>query len=402
MPITKSSSANFTARVASPFTVAKLAYFCFSAAMAGFTPFLTLYYAQLGLTASEIGLLVGINPLVTLIAAPLWGALADATHQHKRLLLLTIIGAIGVVILFLAATSLAQLLPIIIGFGLFTAPMMPLIDNSVLVMLGDQRAHYGRLRLWGAIGWGGVGMVGGILVDQWGLHSSFLSFLVFMGALFLVARRLPIAPIRMGERFWQGAASLFADWQWNILLLTVFSSSIALSIINSYLFLYVDQLGGNKTLMGYSLAIGTLSEIPSFFYADRLLRRWGARGVLLMALVCQVVRVFAYATMPAAWWILPISLLHGPTFSAMWAASVAYASELAAPRGLVATAQGLLTGIIMGLGGVVGALVGGLVLERWGAVTLFSLAGIGALAGLLFFAIWGRTVANGASATLNV
>lgn len=242
-------------------------------------------------------------------------------------------------------------------------------------------------------------MVGGILVDQWGLHSSFLSFLVFMGALFLVSCRLPIAPISMGERFWQGAVSLFADWQWNILLLTVFSSSIALSIINSYLFLYVDQLGGNKTLMGYSLAIGTLSEIPSFFYADRLLRRWGARGVLLMALVCQVVRVFAYATMPAAWWILPISLLHGPTFSAMWAASVAYASELAAPCGLVATAQGLLTGIIMGLGGVVGALVGGLVLERLARSLCLVWRG-SALAGLLFFAIWGRTVAHGASATL--
>ena len=76
----------------------------------------------------------------------------------------------------------------------------------------------------------------------------------------------------------------------------------------------------------------------------------------------------------------------------MWSASVAYASELAAPRGLVATAQGLLTAIIMGLGGVVGGLVGGLVLERWGAVTLFSLAGMAALAGLLFFAILGAAL----------
>ncbi|MCX6047859.1 MAG: major facilitator superfamily domain-containing protein 6 [Chloroflexi bacterium] len=386
----------------SQFTVAKSAYFCYSAAMAGFTPFLTLYYAHLGLTASEIGLLIGINPLITLLAAPLWGALADATRQHKRLLLLMIMGTIGIVILFLSATSLAQLLPITIGFGLFTAPMMPLIDNSVLVMLGEQRARYGRFRLWGAVGWGAVGMLGGMLVDRWGLHNSFLTFLVFMSALFLVARQLPITPVSIGERFWQGAANLFADWQWNILLLTVFSSSIALSIINSYLFLYVDQLGGNKTLMGYSLAVGTLSEIPSFFYADRFLKRWGARRVLLVALACQVVRVFAYATMPAAWWILPISLLHGPTFSAMWAASVAYASELAAPRGLVATAQGLLTGVIMGLGGVIGALVGGLVLERWGAVTLFSLAGLGVLAGLLFFAIFGRSVANVSAAALKV
>ena len=150
--------------------------------------------------------------------------------------------------------------------------------------------------------------------------------------------------------------------------------------------------------MTHHLISSDASFISIFFYADRLLQRWGGRGILLMALACQVVRVFAYATMPTAWWILPISLLHGPTFSAMWSASVAYASELAAPRGLVATAQGLLTAIIMGLGGMVGALVGGLVLERWGAVTLFSLADMAALAGLLFFAILGRRVANVSSA----
>ena len=51
--------------------------------------------------------------------------------------------------------------------------------------------------------------------------------------------------------------------------------------------------------------------------------------------------------------------------------------------------------------GMVGEMVGGLVLERWGAVTLFSLAGMAALAGLLFFAILGRSVANVSSATLN-
>jgi len=48
-----------------------------------------------------------------------------------------------------------------------------------------------------------------------------------------------------------------------------------MSIIHSYLFLYMDQLGASKTLMGYSLAVATLSEIPIFFYADRLLQRWG-------------------------------------------------------------------------------------------------------------------------------
>lgn len=39
--------------------------------------------------------------------------------------------------------------------------------------------------------------------------------------------------------------------------------------------------------------------------------------------------------------------------------------------------QGLLSGVTMGLGGVVSALFGGFVFDQWGRVTMFSLAGLG-------------------------
>jgi hypothetical protein len=38
-------------------------------------------------------------------------------------------------------------------------------------------------------------------------------------------------------------------------------------------------------------------------------------------------QAFALSLIPAPRLVLPIQLLHGPAFSAMWAASVAYASE---------------------------------------------------------------------------
>jgi MFS transporter, PPP family, 3-phenylpropionic acid transporter len=297
------------------------------------------------------------------------------------------------VLVFLVARGLPQLIPVVVAYALFSAPIMPLIDNTVLAMLGEHCARYGRIRMWGALGWGVVGTVGGLLVDWVGLRVSFLNYFVFMLVLLLVVVRLPVAESSIGSRFWQGARSLFAEPQWVVLLIAIFCSGVAMSITNSFLFLYIDELGGSRTLMGLSLTVATVSEVPIFFYAERLLRRWGARGLLLFALLAQVVRTFAYALMPAAWLILPISLLHGFTFSAMWSASVAYAGELAAPKGLMATAQGLLGGVSMGLGGVVGALVGGLVYERYGPVTLFVAVGTVALAGLLFFLSAGRNPA---------
>lgn len=359
--------------------------------MAGVMPFLTLYYAQMGLTATEIGLLVGLTPVLNFIAAPIWGGLADATQKHKPLLLLAIGGAIATMAVFLLATNLAQFIPIILVYALFSAPISPLIDNTVLYLLGERRERYGRIRLWGAVGWGVAGAVIGFLVDRFGLRVSFISFFFFMSGLLIMAAYLPVAPSRIGSRFWQGARSLFADTQWNVLLVTLFCGGLAMSISNNFLFLYVDQMGGSRTLMGLSLTVSTLSEIPIFFFSEQLLRRWGARGLLLVALVAQVIRIFAYALMPAAWFILPISLLHGLTFSAMWAAGVAYASELAAPKGLVATAQGLLSGVSMGLGGVIGALIGGLLYDQIGPAALFGLFGLISLVGLGFFLVAGRS-----------
>ncbi len=377
----------------SPLTSAKLAYFCYFAAMAGFMPFLTLYYNQLGLSATEIGLLVGISPVVTFIAAPLWGGLADATRRHKPMLLATIVLATLVVGVFLIGTNLYQLIPVVVALALFSAPIMPLIDNTVLAMLGDHRERYGRIRLWGALGWGAVGTIGGLLVDWAGLGASFFSYFFFMLLLLATAIRMPVVEQSIGSRFWQGARSLFADRQWTVLLVTIFCSGVAMSITNHFLFLYVDTLGGSRTLMGLSLTAATISEVPIFFYAERLLQRWGARGLLMASLLAQVIRVFAYALMPTPWLILPISLLHGFTFSAMWTASVAYAGELAAPKGLMTTAQGMLSGVSMGLGGVIGALIGGVVFEQWGPVALFHMAGLIALVGMLFFPLAGRQTA---------
>lgn len=78
-----------------------------------------------------------------------------------------------------------------------------------------------------------------------------------------------------------------------------------------FCFFYLDQLHATKTLMSLSLLVATISEVPIFFFGDRPLQRWGARGLLLFALGANVERMFSYALMPVAWLVLPIHLLHG-------------------------------------------------------------------------------------------
>lgn len=357
--------------------------------MAAISPFLALYYRQSGLTEGQIGLLAGIPPLLGLIAAPLWGALADATQQHKRLLALAVVGTAGAVALLSQIASLGWLVPVVALYAFCNTPIMPLVDNSVLLLLGDRKADYGKHRLWGAVGWGVAAPVLGALIERFGLSWAFSAALLLLGSCLYAVQRLAVQPVSMGQPFWQGMRFFVTRWPWIVFLITLFLNGVAAGVGHNFLFLYLDQLHASKTLMGLSLLVEAVSEVPVFFFGNRLLQRWGARGLLLVALGANALRMFSYALMPAAWLVLPIHLLHGLTFSAMWIAGVSYANR-AAPPGMGATAQGLLSGVSLGLAGATGALVGGVLYEWSGPALMFAWSGVVVLVGFLFFALAGR------------
>ncbi len=372
--------------------IPKLFYFCNFAAMAAIMPFLALYYKQVGLTGREIGLLASISPLVALLAAPLWGGLADATQQHRRLLLFAISGFLVAVLALSFASTLLWLLPAVIAYAFFSAPIIPLVDNSVLEMLGANKQEYGKQRLWGSIGWGIGAVVMGAVTERYGLGWAFYGCLLIMSLNLFGATRLRVSHAKIGGNFWGNLRFFVTSGPWLVFLLTIFINGLGMSFTNNFLFLYINSLHASKTLMGLTLFVASLSELPAFFFAGQLLHRWGSRGLLIAALLAQVVRMLAYAVMPAPWLVLVINLLHGLTFSAMWVAAVNYANQQA-PAGLGATAQGVLSGMSMGLAGVVGALIGGFLYDSVGPAAMFGWGGAMVLLGLLFFVVAGRASA---------
>ena len=350
---------------------AKAIYFCYYAAMASLLPFIALYYRQVGLSGSQIGLLTAISPMVALVAAPAWGGLADRTQRHRLLLTVAIGGAMLMMLLVSQAGSLLVLAALVTAYAWFSSPIMPLVDNSVLALLGSRKSDYGKQRLWGAVGWGLAAAVSGTLIDRFGLDAGFAGFLVLMGAGLAASRTMRIAEAGIGQQFWRGIGLLAANRRWVAFIVIVFVAGIGSGVVNNFLFLYLSDLGASKSLMGWSLFVATLSEIPIFFFSSRLLQRYGAPGVLMIALGANVIRLAAYALMPAAWVVLPIHLLHGFAFSAMWVAGVSYAGDLA-PAGMGATAQGLFSGVNMGLGAAAGALMGGFLYDTAGPHAMFG------------------------------
>ena len=349
-------------------------------------PFLVLHYEQLGLSGREIGLLTAVPPLVTWAGAALWGALADASQQYRRLLIVAIAGAMVIVVLFSTASQLWQLIPIVVAFGFFAAPIIPLVDHSLLELLADRQSRYGRIRLWGAIGFGLSPPLIGWLVGQSGLSWAFYGYLTFIFGCLIVARRLPIGAAALGGQFRQGFQTLMRNRQWIFFLFVIFISGMGMAVIHNYLFLYLAHMQASNTLMGLTLTAATVSELVVFFYAEPLLKRWGIRRMLFLSLLCQVIRLLAYSVTTTAWPVLIIQLLHGPSFALLWISSVSYAHRLA-PAGIRATAQGMLSGVNFGLASAAGAFIGGVLIERIGSWMMFRWFGLWVLVGLILFAL---------------
>ncbi len=374
---------------------AKASYFFYFAAGSCLMPFLALYYAQNGLSDSQIGLLSGLLPLVTLVSAPLWGGLADATGRHHVLLVLAIGGSMAAVLGLSQTATLAWLIPLVVLNSFSLAPVIPLIDNTVLAMLGERSHMYGRQRLWGAVGWGIIAPLAGWLIDRAGMTAAFGGYVILMFGCLLTVIGLPVGRVSIGESYWRGMRGLLGNWPWVIFLLSVLIGGLVIAIEMSFLFLYMDRLGASKTLMGVALAISTVSELPVWFFANRMIARLGTRRVLVLSLLACAAQGFGYSLMVNPLAALPIQLLHGLAFSASWAAGVTYSGEVA-PPGMGATAQGVFSGVSFGLRAAFGAFLGGMLFETVGPAVAFRWGGVAALVGVAFLLLAGKRSAKAA------
>ncbi len=364
-------------------------YFFYYAAMASLSPFLVLYYEELGLEGRQIGLLAGIPPALILLGAAGWGALADATQRHRLVLVVAIAGTIGAVGALSSTSVFVWLIAIVVCLALFQSPITPLVDNSVLHVLGDRRDRYGRIRIWGAIGWGVCAPVAGYLVEGFGLSASFVIFALLFSVCLVIALALPIAHVQV-PAFWSGLQTLVGDRRWRVFLFLAFASGAGSSVVHHYLFLYLKQIGTPAGLMGYALTIGTVSEMLVFYFGDRLLRRWGSGRLLVVSMVASAVRVAAYSLIDTPALALSTQILHGPSFALLWVAGVSYAHTLA-PQGMGATAQGQFVGVNFGLGGAMGAIVGGWGFEHFGLSSMYRGAAVWLIVGLAAY-LWANRV----------
>ncbi len=366
--------------------VPRMFYFLLFSALSFVIPYLAIYYEHIGIEEGRIGVLLAILPLGALFCAPMWGLIADATQQHKRLLIVAVIGAIGAMMMVSRTTRFAALVPLVMTYAFFASPIIPLIDNTTLELLGGHRDQYGRQRLWGSVGWGLSSPVVGLVLDRYGLSWAFHGYCLLMTLVLATAWHLPVSHSRIGIRLGPNLRVILASQQWRYFLAAVYIGGIGLAMMHQYLFLYLNGLGFSKLFMGLMMVVSTGSEVPVMLGSAWLIARFGTRPLLVLALTLFALRALAYSYARSGEMFLLIQLMHGMTFGLLWVAAVSHARSIA-PQGMGATAQGLLSGTLLGLGASSGSIIGGRLFQTLGPALMYRWASAILLTGLVFLAL---------------
>jgi len=357
-------------------------YFLYFGAFSVFLPFIVLYYQQLNFSGTQIGLLTGIPPLITLICTPIGTGLADKTRRHKLIM------SLGLAVAFVSGfalpnlSSFALIFVLIILFNIFMSPVGSLGDSATMTMLGEERAMYGRIRMGGTLGWGIFAQIAGILLKAYGLKILFYVFSAIMLANLFVAQKFSFGE---SEQHDPGAGSIWTlirNRRWIIFLAFAFLGGIGVLSVGSYLSPYLEELGANGNQIGFAFFVATFTELPIFFLSNYLIKKFSSSSIFFISLALIGIRSLFFGLANNLFLAIVVQALGGATFPAMWSAGVAYADEHA-PAGLKSTGMGLFGAMTFGFGAAVGGFVGGLLLESIGGRGMFTVFGIVILAGLV-------------------
>ena len=348
-----------------------------------FSPYASLFFAERGMTAPQIGVLMSIMQVMRIFGPNLWGWVADRTCQRVAVLRLTACAATVMFVGMFFGQTFAQFLIVMIAVNTFTSAQGPLSEALMLSAMRGDLTHYGRVRLWGSVGFIVAVTAGGELLDWRGIELVPWLAWVMLGMVLLASLRLrELVPTHIGHAM----PSVLAILQRREVL-AFFTSSFLMIAAHASLYvffsLYLAQLGYSKTIIGVMWSLGVVAEIAFFYYQAPLFRRYGVRTLLLVSLVLAVLRFLIIgAGAQSLAWLLLAQVLHAATFGTHHSACVmAMQRWFAGP--LQASGQALYISISYGLGGTAGGLLMSMCWDRFGARSVFIVAASFALLALI-------------------
>lgn len=361
-------------------------YFWYFAFIGAFAPYFALYLKSIGFSASQIGVLLAVNPVARIFGPSFWAWLSD--HYRARGPLIRI-SAAGTALVFLGvffSHKFGWMFLSLMLLNVFWCGVLPLAESATLSLVGSKVGTYGRIRLWGSVGFVMVVIAGGYLLDYLGIEA--LGPMILILLVLMAASTLPLPRDREASHHAEHSPIMSIVRRPAVLALLAgfFLMQVAHGPYNAFYSIHLVEAGYSKKAVGWLWALGVVAEIVLFIWLPRLMRAFSLNQILMASFGCAFVRFMLIAWGVQSLTVMLLAqLMHAITFGAYHSAGVALMHRIFRGRNQ-ARGQAIYTSLGYGLGGTLGTLMAGYLWESGGAEVTFTIAALAALLAMLVVA----------------
>lgn len=370
------------------YNVIKAFNFFIYGALSVYSTFFALYLQKIGWSTLEIGALLAGGPVVSIIANPLWGYLSDRFRNIRMVILIMMAGATIIMQIVFLAQSYTVIYTAMLFFFFFQMPMFSQSNSLILNAIEGTTYKFGSFRLWGSMGWAVLAAVSGPIIGQIGIERLWILYTAMMLMSIIFALGLPRGESKVAVKSEKtNYRSIFANRAFLLFLLLGLVLSIPNSMNQTFIALYIAELGGQADMIGWAAFFSSIFEIPVFLLLDRYLKR-NTKTMMFCMIFVSVLFTLRWALMAGAdtgLQIIFVQMLHCITFGGFYYIGTQL-TALLVPAQYRASGQAVYALIYGGVSGMAAGVIGGWLFQNLGAQSMYVSGAIMAAIGVAGFA----------------
>ena len=360
-------------------------FFLYFAYVGLVSPYASLFFLDRGFNVIEIAVLMSMLQITRIVGPFSWGWLSDYLSNRVGIIrFCACLAALVFVCIFFLNSYMAFFVWMFVLHTILSS-LMPLGESATVHALFKDNSfdkRYGRLRLWGSIGFIAMVLIAGELFQRKGIELYPIVGMIVLSLLALITFLLH-EPKMERRKMVKGELLVVLfnpDVRW--FLLSGFFMIFAHAALYVFYSLYLSNLGYNKFQIGLFWALGVFAEVIFFYFQSKVLSRLDAEVVLQASFGVGVVRFALIALYPLTPVLIFAQILHAGTFAAHHSAATKLLQRwFTGP--LQARGQALMATISYGLGGTLGGLCAGWIWDAFQPRDVFVMSALASgLAGM--------------------
>src|SRR5699024_6090608 len=152
-------------------------------------------------------------------------------------------------------------------FYFFTSPIGALGDSLAQRRSEDLGISFGTIRMWGSIGFATSSLIVGEVLTRVGIQYMIWPYLLFGTIALIVSFRLVDVKVDSDPIQIKDVRKIFQNKSFVYFLVLMLFLTITHRASDSYIGLYIVELGGTERFVGMGWVVGVLSEAAGFAFA---------------------------------------------------------------------------------------------------------------------------------------